>query len=180
MPQITPCHSHGGHRLNYHFTFIVLAITINGYFILGHTLCQLHILLSVSEPCGNLLFYMLFVKTMIPTILQVRYNYLHGNSTISITPSILVDTAIMLNEILPSRIKFHIIVFDHNLNNYTSQIFNILCNQDSMRTDLISIRLFSETCIVNILENHLYIKRDSNSYAVKHQVLNLGCLPFHH
>lgn len=31
--------------------------------------------------------------------------------------------------------------------------------------------------IVNILENHLCIKRDSNSYAVRHQVLNLGCLP---
>lgn len=52
-------------------------------------------------------------------------------TTISIAPSILVDTAIMLNETLPSRIKFHIMVFDHNLNNYTYQIFNILRNQDS-------------------------------------------------
>ena len=51
----------------------------------------------------------------------------------NIAPSILCNTAIMLNENLPSRIKFHIIVFYHLLNNYTSQIFNILCYQDSIK-----------------------------------------------
>jgi len=36
----------------------------------------------------------------------------------SLLKNIRFDTAIILNEILPSRIKFHIIVFDHNLEHY--------------------------------------------------------------
>ena len=53
--------------------------------------------------------------------------------TLSFKRTLLSETPIILNEILPSRIKFHIIVYCHLLDNITSQIFSILCNQDSNR-----------------------------------------------
>ena len=73
-----------------------------------------------------------------------------------------------------------------SITTYATPIFNIhlkryvMCNHNYIgRTSPPS---FQRICfnLYNALENHLCIKRDSNSHVFQHQVLNLGRLPFRH